>query len=57
VNLDLPFDMSGDEIDDILADLDRALDSDFLREVDAALERIAKHGELEEIRAPVLAAG
>jgi hypothetical protein len=57
VNLDLPFDVSGDELDDILADLDHALDTDFLREVDQALERIAKNGTLDEIRGPAMAAG
>ncbi len=51
MNLDLPFDVSGDELDDILADLDRALDADFLREVDQALERIAQRGSLDDIRA------
>lgn len=43
MNLDLQFDATADELDDILADLDRALDADFLREVDEALERIASH--------------
>lgn len=57
MNLDLPFDVSGDELDDILADLDRALDADFLREVDQALERIAQRGSLDDLRAPALAAG
>ena len=57
MNLELPFDVSGDELDDILADLDHALDSDFLREVDEALERIARQGSLDETRAPALAAG
>jgi len=57
VNLDLPFDVSGDELDDILADLERALDSDFLREVDEALDRIAEKGGLDGIRAPDLATG
>lgn len=41
MNLDLPLDATADELDDVLADLDRALDADFLREVDEALERIA----------------
>jgi hypothetical protein len=57
VNLDLPFDVSGDELDDMLADLDRALDADFLREVDHALDRIAQHGSLDEIHGAALAAG
>jgi hypothetical protein len=57
VNLELPFDVSGDELDEILTDLDRALDSDFLREVDQALERIAQRGNLDEIRGPALSAG
>lgn len=57
MNLDLPFDVTGDELEDILADLDRALDSDFLREVDEALDRIAQHGELDGFRAPTLATG
>ena len=57
MNLDLPFDVSGDELDDILADLDHAVDTEFMREIDQALERIAKHGSLDEIRGPALAAG
>jgi hypothetical protein len=57
VNLDLPFDVSGDELDDILADLDRTVDADFLREVDQTLERLAQQGDLDEIRPPVMAAG
>ncbi len=57
MNLELPFDVSGDELDEILTDLDRALDSDFLREVDQALERIAQQGSLDEIRGPGLSAG
>lgn len=57
MNLDLPFDVSGDELDDMLADLDRALDADFLREVDHALDRIAQHGSLDEIHGAALAAG
>ncbi len=56
MNLDLPFDVSGDELDDILADLDRALDADFLREVDEALERIARRGGLDDIRGTALPA-
>ncbi len=57
MNLDLPFDPSGDELDDVLADLDSAVDSAFLREIDEALERIARNGNLDEIRGPALAAG
>jgi hypothetical protein len=57
VNLEPPFDVSGDELDEILTDLDRALDSDFLREVDQALDRIAQQGNLDEIRGPGLSAG
>lgn len=57
MNLDLPFDVSGDELDGILADLDQAVDAEFLRDIDQALERISKHGELDEIRATALAAG
>lgn len=57
MNLELPFDVSGDELDEILTDLDRALDSAFLREVDQALERIAQQGSLDEIRGPGLSAG
>ena len=57
MNLELPFDVSGDELDDILADLDRAVDVEFLREVDASLERIAQQGRLDEIRGPALATG
>ncbi len=56
MNLDLPFDVSGDELDAMLADLDRALDADFLREVDQALERIAQRGSLDDIRGTALAA-
>ncbi len=56
MNLDLPFDVTGDELDDILADLDRALDADFLREVDQALERIAQRGSLDENRGTAPAA-
>lgn len=57
MNLDLPFDVSGNELDDMLADLDQALDTDFLREVDDALERIASGGDLDQIRGPARAAG
>jgi hypothetical protein len=57
VNLDLPFDVSGDELDDILADLDRAVDAAFLREIDESLEHIARQGKLDDLRGPVLAAG
>jgi hypothetical protein len=57
VNLDLPFDMSGDELDNVLADLDRVVDAEFLREIDRALDHIAQHGQLDEIRPPALAAG
>jgi hypothetical protein len=53
VNLDLPFDVSGDELDD----LDRAVDAAFLREIDESLEHIARQGKLDEIRGPLLAAG
>jgi len=34
-----PLALTQEEIDDILADLDCALDADFLREVDQLLER------------------
>ncbi len=57
MNLDLPLDVSGDELEDMLADMDKALDADFLREVDATLERIARQGSLDEIRGPAAAAG
>ncbi len=57
MNLDLPFDPSGDELDDILADLDRAVDAGFLREIDASLEQLAGEGKLDGLRGPILAAG
>ncbi len=50
MNLDLQFDATADELDDILADLDRALDADFLREVDEALERIASRPAAAAVR-------
>jgi hypothetical protein len=56
VNLDLPFNVSGDELDDMLSDMDKALDADFLREVDQTLERIARQGSLDEISGPARAA-
>lgn len=56
MNLDLPFDVSSDELDDMLADLDRAVDSEFLREIDQALDHIAQHGNLDELQVPALAA-
>ncbi len=56
MNLDLAFDVSGDELDDILADLDRAVDAEFMREIDQALADI-RGGALDEIRVTALAAG
>jgi hypothetical protein len=45
VNLQLPFDADQPELDGAFTELDRALDEDFLREVDEILERAAR-GEL-----------
>jgi len=45
------------KLDAMLADLDRALDADFLREVDEALERIARGGALAQVWVEPLAAG
>jgi hypothetical protein len=56
VNLELPFEPTDVELDDVLADLDKALDADFLRDLDEALERIAGQGKLDDLRAPALAA-
>jgi hypothetical protein len=56
VNLELPFEPTDGELDDVLADLDKALDADFLRDIDEALERIAGQGKLDDLRAPALAA-
>ena len=53
MNLELPFDPSGDELDDMLADLDQALDADFLGEIDRALEAVARGGQQDE--SPALA--
>ncbi len=58
MNLELlPSDLSDEELDGMLADLDRALDGEFLQEVDRNLERMANSGELGGNRAPGLAAG
>lgn len=57
MNLDLQFDSTTDELDDILADLDRALDADFLRDVDEALERIASRPDLDAAAADRKLAG
>ncbi len=58
MNLELlPSDLSDEELDGMLADLDRALDGEFLQEVDRNLERMANSGELDGNRAPGLAAG
>jgi hypothetical protein len=42
VNLELPFDADQPELDEAFTELDRALDEDFLREVDEILERAAR---------------
>ena len=56
MNLDLPlFEPSGDELDDILADLDRALDADFLGELESVLERTSGGGKAGDPAAPAIA--
>jgi hypothetical protein len=45
VNIELPFDDVGDDLDELVARIDGVLDEQFLSEVDAALERLqAKDG-------------
>ena len=41
MNLELPLD-TGDDLDDLVAKVDALLDEQFMREVDEALERIAR---------------
>jgi hypothetical protein len=46
VNLELPLDV-GDDLDDLVAKVDAILDEQFMREVDEALERIARQQDEE----------
>jgi len=52
-----PLAFTEDEIDDILADLDRALDFTFLREIDEALERIGVGHDPDQLGGLSVAAG
>jgi len=53
VNFELPFDDVGDDLDELVARIDSVLDERFLREVDAALERIATSREVEIVVEPL----
>lgn len=44
MNLELPLVETGDDLDDLVAKVDAVLDEQFLREVDEALERLARRG-------------
>jgi len=49
VNFELPFDDAGGDLDELVSRIDAVLDESFLREVDAALERIAQQREVERV--------
>lgn len=44
MNFELPLVDVGDGLDDLVAKVDAVLDEQFLREVDEALERLARRG-------------
>ncbi len=45
MNFELPLVETGDDLDDLVAKVDAVLDEQFLREVDEALERLARRGD------------
>lgn len=51
MNLELPLDV-GDDLDELVAKVDAILDEQFMREVDEALERIARRDD-DEAAAPL----
>lgn len=54
MNLELPFADDGNDLDELVARIDSVLDERFLREVDEALERIARQrGEVEIAAEPL----
>ncbi len=53
MNIELPFADVGDDLDALVARIDAVLDESFLREVDEALERMARPGEVEIVVEPL----
>jgi hypothetical protein len=52
VNFELPLDV-GDDLDALVARVDAILDEQFLREVDEALDRLARRRGDEELAPPL----
>jgi hypothetical protein len=53
VNIELPFDDVGDDLDALVARIDSVLDESFMREVDEALARMAQPREVEVVVEPL----
>ena len=53
MNFELPFADVGDDLDELVARIDSVLDESFLREVDEALDRIAREREVEIVVEPL----
>jgi hypothetical protein len=53
VNLELPLDGIGEDLDELVARIDAILDENFMREVDAALERYSQAGDPELVIEPL----